>query len=461
MTAAPPDRTVRPGPLPLRRVALPPVFRTRLSSGLPVWVVEQHRAPQVVISAVMHCGASLDPPGKSGTATLTAELLDAGTQTRDALALSESVEFLGASLTFRGGIDGAYGTLLTLSRHLKEGIALFADALSRPVFPADQFERVRRQRLTMLLQQKDRPASVATVAFMRRIYPSNHPYGADASGSEASVTALTREDILRFYGDNYGPQSTTLIVVGDAPPSTVLPLLEGALGEWRGGPRTPRGPLPPAHGVSPGVYLIDRPGAPQSEIRIGAPALPRNTPDYFPATILNRVLGGQFSSRINMNLRERLGYTYGAHSSFVFLKEPGPFLVSGAFTGSKTREAAEELFAEVEGVYRGGIRSEELEFSRRGLIGAFALSFETPFQIAAALQALPLYGLPDDYYEGFLQSLEAVSLDDISAVAARTLDPASMSLVVSGDAARVRGGLSALGRGDVMMLDAAGEPAPG
>jgi len=434
------------------------VFRGRLTSGLPVWVVEQHRSPQVVVTAVMHCGASLDAPGKNGTATLTAELLDAGTETRDALALSESVEFLGASLTFRGGLDGAYGTLLTLSGHLGEGIALFADALSRPVFPADQFERLRRQRLTMLLQQKDRPASLATSVFMRRIFPEQHPYGTDAAGTEATVAGLTRNDVLGFYADYYGPQNTTLIVVGDVTPGAALPLLEDALGSWTAHAQSAHGPLPPERAVRPGIYLIDRPGAPQSEIRVGRPALPRNTTDFFPATVLNRVLGGQFSSRINMNLRERRGYTYGAHSSFVFLKQPGPFLVSGAFAAATTREAVGEIIAEVDAVHRGGITPEELAFSRRGLVGAFALSFETPFQVAGALQALPLYGLPDDYYDGFLEALDRVSLDDVAAVAARVLDPSSMSVVVAGDASLVRGGLSAMGRGDVIQVDAAGEP---
>jgi len=455
VTTARPDRSVRPGPLPLRAVTLPPVFRARLSNGLPVWIVEQHRAPQVVVTAVMHCGALMDPPGKTGTATLTADLLDAGTEAHDALALSESVEFLGASLTFRGGLDGAYGTLLTLSGHMGDAVPLFAEALSQPVFPADQFERLRRQRLTMLMQQKDRPASVATTAFMRRIYPADHPYGKDPAGTESSIAALTRNDIISFYADHYGPGNTTLIVVGDVTPQGVIPLLERSLGRWPARARSAGEPPRPAS-VSPGVYLIDRPGAPQSEIRVGVPALPRNTPDFIPASVLNRVLGGQFSSRINMNLRERRGYTYGAHSSFVFLKRPGPFLVSGAFAVAATGEAAGEILAEVDAVHREGITAGELEFSRRGLIGAFALSFETPFQIAAALQALPLYGLPDDYYDGFLTLLESVSLEDVAGVAARVLDPAGMSVVVAGDASRVRDGLAALGRGNVTMLGADG-----
>jgi len=459
VTAAPADRSARPEPLPRRAVTLPPVFRAHLAGGLPVWIVEDHRSPQVVVSTVMHCGAMLDPPGKSGTATLTADLLDAGSETRDALALSESVEFLGATLTFRGGLDGAYGTLLTLSGHLGEALPLFADALSRPVFPADQFERLRRQRLTMLLQQKDRPASVATSVFMRRIYPAHHPYGADPSGTESSLAGLTRDDVVAFYGEHYGPENSTLIVVGDVTPQAVIPLLEKSMGQWTGRARTAQAP-PPAQSPPPGVYLIDRQGAPQSEIRIGAPALPRNTPDFFPASVLNRVLGGQFSSRINLNLRERRGYTYGAHSSFVFLKQPGPFLVSGAFAVATTREAAGEIIAEVDAVYRGGITAEELGFSRRGLVGAFSLSFETPFQVAGALQALPLYGLPDDYYDGFLEKIERVSLEDVAGVAARVLDPSRMTVVVAGDASRVRDGLSAIGRGAVTMLDAAGEPSP-
>jgi predicted Zn-dependent peptidase len=446
-----------PAPQPVPHLVLPPVQKGTLPNGLPLWLVEQHRNPQVVLSIVLQSGSFFDPPGKSGTASLTAELLESGTVSRDALAISESVEFIGATLGFRSGADGTFGTLLTLSRHLDVGIGLFADLLVHPVFPQREFDRLRTQRLTSLVQMKDRAASVATNAFMRVIYGDEHPYGVDPSGTEESVGGLTREDILRFYGDHYAPSDATLIVVGDTTMEEVVPLLEKEIGAWKGG-ESRAAPVPLPEPASPGgVYLIDKPGAPQSEIRIGRPALSRNTPDYFPVALMNRVLGGQFSSRINMNLREKRGYTYGARSSFMLLKHPGPFMVSGAFTGAKTGDAAEQLFLEIDAMHREGVTEGELEFSRKGLTGAFALSFETPYQVAAAIQNIILYGLPEDYYERYIGDLAAVTPADVSRVARTTLDTSAMALLVVADAGENRGVLGSLGRGPVVELDSGGK----
>ena len=452
------DRTRPPLPQPLTHVTLPPVQKGELSNGLPFRLVEKHSNPQVVVSIVIQSGASMDTRGKSGTAALTAELLDAGTGARDALEISESVEFIGASLSFRTGADATFGTLLTLNRHMEEGIALFADVIVNPSFPIREFERLKAQTLTTLVEQKDRAASVASNAFMRVIYGEEHPYGKDPSGSEMSVSGLTRDDICGFYGDHYGPANATLIVVGDTTPADILPLLERELGRWKGGPHRAAAPIPSAPAAPGRVYLIDRPGAPQSEIRIGSPALARTSPDYFPAAVMNRVLGGQFSSRINMNLREKRGLTYGARSSFIFLKQPGPFMVAGGFTASRTGEAAEQLLLEIGAMHREGITDEELEFSRKGLRGGFALSFETPYQVAGALQGIVLYGLPDDYYERYIQNLDSVSSEDVVRVARSTLDPRTMAIVVVADAAGTRGGLESLGRGEVVILDADGAP---
>ena len=454
----PVDRTRRPLPGDLPRVVLPPVQKTILSNGLRVWLVEQHRTPQVVVAIVIPVGGSDDPPGRSGTAALTAELLDAGTSSRDALAISESVEFIGASLSFRAGSDATFGTLLTLRRHLEAGLALFADVLVDPAFPSAEFERLRNQRLTSLIQMKDRASSVATNAFMRVLYGDDHPYGHDPSGSEASVRSLTHEAVRAFYGEHFTPRGASLIVVGDATMDDVLPLLERELGGWSAGPRRSFSQIPPPPARPARVYLIEKPGAPQAEIRIGSPALARNSADYFAATVMNRVLGGQFSSRINLNLREKRGLTYGARSAFIFLKEPGPFMVSGAFTGARTGEAAAQLLLEIGAMHREGVTDEELEFSRKGLTGGFVLGFETPFQIAGALETIILYGLPEDYFEHYIQNLAAVTHDDIRRVARAAIDPAGMAVLAVGDAHEAGKGLESLGRGEVAVLDAEGSP---
>ena len=450
------DRTVIPAPRPAPHLVLPPLQKATLSNGLPLWLVEQHRNPQVVLGIVLRGGSFFDPPGRSGTASLTAELLESGTASRDALAISEAVEFLGSTLVFRSGADGTFGTLLTLSRHLEAGVGLFADVLVHPAVPRGEFERLRAQRLASLVQMKDRAAAVATNAFMRVVYGDRHPYGKDPAGTGESVRTLTRDDVLRFYGEHYAPGAATLIAVGDTTMAEIVPLLEKEIGAWKGGSAPAPSAAPPEPASPAGVYLIDRPGAPQSEIRIGRPALPRDTPDYFPVTLMNRVLGGQFSSRINLNLREKRGYTYGARSSFIFMKHPGPFMVSGAFTRSKTGEAAQQLFLEIDAMHREGITRGELEFSRKGLNGAFALSFETPFQVAAAVQNIVVYGLPEDYYERYTGEIEAVTTEDVRRAAGSTLDTSAMALIVVADARAVRDDLASIGRGPVVELDSEG-----
>jgi predicted Zn-dependent peptidase len=317
-------------------------------------------------------------------------------------------------------------------------------------------ERIRSQRLTALLQQKDRASTIASLAFSRIIYGTDHPYGSDPSGTEASVKGMTREDLLKFYTTYYRPNNATLIVVGDATLSTLLPKLEAAFAAWKSAPVAsldlPAVPAVPKRSV----YLIDKPGAPQSEIRIGYPALARSTPDFFPVMVMNRILGGQYSSRINLNLRERRGYTYGARSSFTFTRQPGPFTASGGFFTAKTDSAIHEFMVELDAMHREGITPQELEFSKKGLTGSFAQSFETSQHIAGALQNLVLYGLPDDYYQHYLQNIEKVTLEDVRRVSAAYLDPAKMAVVVVGDVKTIRPGIEQLHLGPVIVADPQG-----
>jgi zinc protease len=454
------DRSRRPGAGPVPTITLPAIQKASLKNGLAVWLVEQHKLPSVAFSLVLQSGADQDPAGKPGLATMTAELMDAGTKDRDLLQIAEELEYLGASMSFRAGTDASFGNLVTLTKHLDRSLALFADVLVHPVFPQREFDRIRKQRLTALLQQKDRAAAIATISFMRVVYGTDHPYGNDASGTEASLNALTRDDLAAFYASFYRPANATLIIVGDATMKDILPRLEGALASWEPVPVHVR-PTPPAPAAGPRkVYLIDKPGAPQSEIRIGYPALSRATQEFFPVTVMNRILGGQFSSRINMNLREKRGYTYGARSAFMFLKQAGPFMASGGFTTAKTDSAVEQFLYELDRMHREGITAEELEFSKKGLTGGFALTFETNAQIAGALQNLVVYGLPDNYYENYLKSIASVSLEDVRRAAAKTLDPATMAVLIVGDLKTIRAGVEKLNLGPLVQMDTEGKPVP-
>ena len=452
------DRTKRPVPQKAPVIGLPAFQKATLSNGLAVWLVEEHKLPLVAFNLVLQSGAACDPADRPGLATLTAELMDAGTKTMDALQIADRLDFIGTSLRISANVDGTSASLMTLSKHLDEALAIYTEVLTTPTFPQKEFDRIKKQRLTSLLQQKDRAAVTATIAFNHILYGSNHPYGNDPSGTEASVTAMTRDDVAKFYESYYRPNNGTLIVVGDVTLKEFLPRLEKSFAGWKNAPFPAAAIAKAPEQGTRKVYLIDKPGAPQSEIRIGYPCLSRSTPDFFPVQVLNRLLGGQFSSRINMNLRERHGYTYGARSVFVLNKQAGPFYASGGFVSTKTDSSIRELLHEIDRTCKDGVSSEELEFGKRGMIGAFALGFETPMQIAAGLQNIVLYNLPENYFNTYLQNIDAVTLEEVQKVAKRYLDSSKMSVVVVGDVKEIRKGIEALQIGETVLCDVAGNP---
>jgi zinc protease len=246
------------------------------------------------------------------------------------------------------------------------------------------------------------------------------------------------------------------VIVGDVKVAEIVPLLEKGFSAWKPG-TIPAAQLPPVPAAGTRkVYLIDKPGAPQSEIRIGYPSLARSSPDFFAVQVMNRLLGGQYSSRINMNLRERHGYTYGARSGFVFNKQPGPFSASGGFVSTKTDSSICELLYEIDRMQKEGVTAEELEFSKKGMAGSFAQTFETPLQIAMALQSIVLYNLPEDYFTKYLQNIDAVTLPEVQKVAKRYLDSSKMAVVVVGDLKEVRKAVEALKIGETVVCDLEG-----
>ncbi len=452
------DRTKRPPGRPAPEIHLPQIQKSTLSNGLHVWLVENHKLPLAAFNLVVQAGSDHDPVATPGLASLTADLLDEGTKNRTALQIAEELEGAGASLNVATSADGSFVTLSTLSRNLAKALDIYCDVVCNPAFPEKDFERVRKQRLAALVQQKDQPPTIASNAFNYILYGGGHPYGNNASGTEASLKGMTAKDLATFYSTYYRPNNATLIVVGDVRMSDVVPKLEAGLAAWKPAD-IPAFQLPNPPALSERkIYLIDKPGAAQSEIRVGYPALARNTPDFYPVLVMNRILGGQFTSRINLNLRERHGYTYGANSSFRFLKGVGPFVAGSAVTTEKTDSALIELIHEISLMKEKGMTADELAFSKKGSIGNFALSLETPAQIAGALQAVVLYGLPEDYLNNYLRNIDQVTLDDVQRVAARYLDASKMSIVVVGDLARIKAGIEATHLGSVVLCNADGKP---
>jgi len=447
---APLDRGQLPPVLPPPDIELPAIQKAILPGGLRVWFVERHALPHIALNLVIDAGTDHDPPSMPGLTAFTAEMLEAGTSTMSALAIADRLDFIGAALSIHAALDGTSAAMYTLTKHFSEAVGVLGEIFSSPVFPPEEIERVRSQRRTALLQQRDRPAYVANMAFHRILY-GTHPYGNDPTGTEASLNAIAREDIKGFYETHLRPTSATLIVVGDAEAEPLSAELQKAFGNWKQGSGEPHPvepvPVPPLRKV----YLLDKPGAPQSEIRIGCQSLRRNTPDFFPVIVMNRILGGQFSSRINRNLREEHGYTYGAWSAFRFAKQEGPFVALGGFISDKTDRAIVELLSEIDGMHAHGITQAELDFSKKGICGSFALNFETPLQIANTLQNIVLYGLPDDYYQQYVRNVQAVTLEDVARVSRKYLDSSTMSILVVGDVAKIKEPIEKLELGELVV----------
>lgn len=451
------DRTVRPLPQPVPKVDLPDIQKAKLANGLKIWLVEHHELPLVAFNLVIQSGSDHDPLNMPGLASMTADVIDEGTKARDALQISDELQFIGATFGVQSNADGTFMTLGTLTKHLDKALDVYTDVLTNPTFPQKEFDRLKKQRLTSLLQQKDQPSTIASLAFNYILYGSNHPYGSNSSGTEASLNSMTREDLEKFYTSYYRPNNATLIIVGDATLKDITRKLEKALSDWKAAPVPVVANPAPSSVDQRRVYLIDKPGAAQSEIRIGYPALARNTPDYFPVTIMNRILGGQFTSRLNLNLREKHGFTYGARSGFAFNKQPGPFVASAGVTTAKTDSSLREFFHEIDNMHASGTNPVELDFVKKGLSGSFALSFETPAQVAGALQNVVLYNLPDDYYERYLQNIDKVTIADVNQASKKYLDSSQMAIVVVGDLKVIKEDVQKLNLGEMVLCDVDGK----
>jgi zinc protease len=452
------DRTVPPPPQKTPVVELPDIQKATLDNGLRVWLVEHRELPIVALNLVFQSGSDRDPIEKPGIASMTADVLDEGTTTRDALQIADELESIGAGLGVRSGTDGSFVTLSTLAKHLDKALDVFADVVAHPTFPESECTRLIDQRRTSLMQQRDRAATIASLAFSRIIYGTEHPYGNDAGGTDTSLATMTRADLVDFYTTHYRPNNAVLVVVGDVTMDDLVEKLEHRFASWKPAdvPATHFPPIPAIDHRT--VYLIDKPGAPQTEVRIGYPAAARSTPAFFPLTVANRVLGGQFASRLNMNIREKRGFSYGVRSAFVFNKQAGPFVASGGVVATKTDSALIEFMYELNRTQAEGVTREELDFVKKGLVGSFALTFETPSQIAGAMQNLVLYDLPDDYYTTYLQNIDAVTLDDVKSVSAKYFDTSKMAVVLVGDLSVIRNGVDNLKLGKSVVCDVDGKP---
>ena len=413
------------------------------------------------MSLVLKSGSAADPVDRGGLASMTAAMLDEGTKTRNALEISDQLGSIGARLMTGADLDSSTVSMTSLTKHIDRALDIFTDIITNPQFPESEFALQRKQRMTALLQRRDNAEAIAGVVYSSILYGKSHPYGHPSVGDEKSLNSLNGEDVRKFYQTYYRPNNATLIVVGDVDVASLIPKLEMALANWRPAniPFTAM-PAAPARETA-GLYLVDRPGAAQSVINIGQVGVPRDSPDYFPLLVMNTMLGGQFTSRINLNLREDKGYTYGARTSFDFRRAAGPFIATAGVQTAVTRESVVEFMKELRGI-RGPIpvTPQELENAKQAIIRGLPRTFETPEQIAIRLASVSLYGLSDNYFNSYIEKVSAVSVADVNRVANTYLDPSRMAILVVGDKSVIEPGLRSLTdlAPKVSLLDAEGKP---
>ncbi len=443
------------GPDP--KFTLPSIEKTKLSNGLDVWLVRQNELPIVSMNLVLKSGGTLDPNDRFGASSMTATMLNQGTASRSAVDIANQLQSIGASVNAGAGWDSSNVSMQTLTKNLDQALSIYSDVVVNPAFPNNELESIRRRAIVGFAQRKANPTAVSDLVYNKVLYGSQ-PYGRQLGGDEKSVKAMTRDDLVKFYSTNYRPNNATLIVVGDVDSKTLMPKLEKAFAGWKAGDVPAMAMMKIEMMGKPGIYVVDKPNAPQSSVSIGQVGVDRSNPDYFALQVMNSILGGGGTGRLFMNLREDKGYTYGAYSRFVYRRGAGPFSASGEIQTRSTKEAVVEFIKELNGI-RGAIpvTQTELETNKQSIIRGYPQGFETVGQISNQLSNLVTYGLPDSYFNDYISKVSSVTLQDVNRVANKYLTPDKMAIVIVGDKSVIEPGLKEL-KMPIEFLDAEGNP---
>ncbi len=463
-TTLPQDSTIRKampavGEAPTAK--FPPLQRATLSNGLKIIVAERPSIPVISFSLQFNAGFASDQVASPGTASLAMNMLDEGTKTRDALSISDELAMLGANLRTGSSLDVSYVSMSTLKANLDASLDLFADVVMNPSFPEADIRRLQDQTIARIKREKSEPTQMALRILPALLYGNGHPYGNSftGSGTEESVSKMTRADLVKFHDTWIRPNNAVLIIVGATTMDEIRPRIEKLFKNWKPGDvpnievaavRMPDKPV---------VYIMDKPGAQQSVIFASEVAPPTNNPDEIGIEAMNTMLGGAFTSRLNMNLRENKHWSYGAFSFLPDARGQRPFVAYAPVQSDKTKEAVAEIKNEFAGILGGRpVTQEELKKVQDNMTLALPGSWETMSAVSGSISSLVNYGLPDDYYETFPSKVRALTLDDISRSAAMVVHPDNLVWVIVGDRSKIQSGLSELGYGDVRFLDADGNP---
>jgi zinc protease len=452
-----PWRNEMPKPAAARALQLPTPVSTTLPNGLTLILNERRGLPIVAANLVLRTGSDANPLDKPGLANFAAAMLDEGTATRNALQIADEVAQLGASLTIGSSMDATTLSARSLSKNFAGTLDVLADVTLRPSFPAEEIERQRAQRLAALVQQRDNPNQVAAQVTASALYGSKHPYGYSEIGTEAAMKAISRADMESFWKQNFVPNNAALVVAGDISMNELKALAENAFGTWQRG--TPAQPALGAPGTTPArVVIVDKPGSPQTQLRVASIGAERSSRDFRPLQVMNLALGGLFSSRINMNLREAHGYTYGANSQFSFRRAPGPFQIASGVRTDVTAAAVSEIFKEVRGMVDKPVSAEELQKAKDSLSNSLPGAFESSANAVNNFSNVFIYNLGLDYYTRYAEQVNAVTTDQALAVSKKYLVPGNMVVIAVGDRAKIEPELKKLELGTVEIRDTEGRP---
>jgi len=453
------DRTKIPPPGPTPVLHVPAWTKTELPNGATMIVSERHGLPLISFNITFLGGSNqFEPAGRRGVAAATASMLTEGTMTRTGDQLSDALQLLGTNVSAGiGGEDGSIGFVST-SKNFDATLAILADMMLNSTFPAEALERLRGRTLVNLTQAKDQPTVVGSQVFAKVLYGNAHPYGQRVT--ETSVKAITRDDIVAFQKAYFQPGRAIITVVGDTTSAKAKAVVEKALSGWAKGGEKPLFDYPKLPELQAAkIYLVDKPGAAQAVVNIGLPGPPRNTPDYFALQVLNTILGGQFQSRLNANIREQKGYSYGVNSGFSYGRGPGAFRAGGSIFIAKTDAALIEFMKELKGIVgERPITDEELKTAKESLIQGLPQRFSSVSQINGAITALAVQNLPDDYYRTYAAEVSAVTKEDLLRVAKKYIDLGHLAIVIVGDRSVVEAPLKATNIAPITILDLEGNP---
>ncbi|HEX3112999.1 MAG TPA: pitrilysin family protein, partial [Candidatus Eisenbacteria bacterium] len=428
--------------------------------GLTVYVVESHRLPLVSANLVFRSGSASDPADLPGLAGYTAAMLDEGTTKRDALALADQTHALGASLVTGSQPDGSSAGVRSLKQNAAAAIDILSDITLHPSFPDQEVERIRNDRLTTLMQQRDQPWPTGIRVMNACLFGPAHPYGHTQIGTQASIEKTKRDDLIKFYGSTYSPKNAALILVGDLTDAEAKKLATDAFGAWKGA-ATPA-PVPATGTMATSrIVIVDKPGSVQTVVLAGQFGVKRSDPDYEKLDLMNTVLGGLFSSRINLNLREDKGYSYGAFSFVGQNRGVGNFIAGASVRADVTGPSVTEVLKEVTKLRDAGVTADELRMAKESTTRSLPANFETTFSTAGTLAGIYLYDLPLDYYQTLPSRLSAITTSDVAAVAKKHLVPERMVVVTVGDRSKIEPQLTKLNLGAVAYRDPDGKEISG